>query len=369
MRKKRILLLSEGFGAGHTQAAHALSVGLRRLSPDLQTRVLELGAFLHPTLARFIFSAYRKTIVSNPQLYGFVYRKQYKKSLNRLTRMALHRLFYGQTTEVIKQLKPDTIVCTHPFPSAVISRLKRAGLSVPLCTVITDYDAHGTWISPEVNKYFVSTEEVKQKLLLRGVPESSVEVTGIPVHPNFWQHHNKEELRLRFGLRPIPTVLVMGGGWGLGQQEETLAHMVRWRDRLQFIFCMGSNEKALSRLVGNPLFAHPNIRLFGFTREIDKLMDVSDLLITKPGGMTCTEGLAKGLPMLFYSPIPGQEEENCHYFTERGFGEQIKSLQTLDFWFEKLVNAASTECSNRYTSKPQAYNPRTCHQAIMELLS
>lgn len=370
MRKKRILLLSEGFGAGHTQAAHALSVGLRQLSPDLQTRVLELGSFLHPTLARLVFSAYRKTITARPKLYGFVYRKQYKKSLNRLARLALHRLFYGQTMEVIRQLRPDTIVCTHPFPSAVISRLKRSGLSVPLCTVITDYDAHGTWISPEVNKYLVSTEEVKRKLLLRGVPEASIEVTGIPVHPKFWRQHNKEELRLRFGLRDLPTVLVMGGGWGIVHQEDMLDHMLLWRDRLQFIVCLGSNEKALARLADDSRFNHPNVRLLGFTRDIDKLMDVSDLLITKPGGMTCTEGLAKGLPMLFYSPIPGQEEENCLYFTERGFGEQIKSPQTIDAWFEKLTKAsAKDKRPNGRKEQLPVYNPVTCHQAIMQMLS
>ncbi|RKN82097.1 MGDG synthase family glycosyltransferase [Paenibacillus ginsengarvi] len=370
MRKKRILLLSEGFGAGHTQAAHALSALLRQLSPDLQTRVLELGSFLHPMLARVMVSAYRKTITSQPKLYGFVYRKQYKKSLNRLTRMALHRLFYGQTMEVIRQLRPDTIVCTHPFPSAVVSRLKRAGLSVPLCTVITDYDAHGTWINPEVNKYLVSTEEVKRKMLQRGIPASRIEVTGIPVHPNFWQHHNKEELRQQYGLQDMPTVLVMGGGWGLMQHEEMLQHMAQWRDRLQFLFCMGSNQKALARLQADPRFAHPNIRLIGFSHEIDKLMDVSDLLITKPGGMTCSEGLAKGLPMLFYSPIPGQEEENCHYFTEMGLGEQIKSMSTLDYWFEKLTaGIPGAGKPHDAAIDPYAYDPSACHHAIMQMLS
>lgn len=370
MQKKRILLLSEGFGAGHTQAAHALSVGLRQLSPGLQTRVMELGSFLHPTLAPLIFSAYRKTITSQPKLYGLVYRSQYKKSLNRLTRLALHRIFYGQTAEIIKQLRPDTIVCTHPFPSAVISRLKRAGLSIPLCTVITDYDAHGTWINPEVNKYLVSTEEVKGKLLLRGVPDSHIEVTGIPVHPNFWQHHNKDELRKRFGLKAMPTVLVMGGGWGLVRHEELLRHMARWRERVQLIFCLGSNEKALARLAEDPEYQHPNIRLMGFTHEIDKLMDVSDLLITKPGGMTCTEGLAKGLPMLFYSPIPGQEEENCLYFTERGFGEQIKSMQTVDYWFDKIAGEmpGTRRLHDGSSRKSEKYNPKTCHQAIMQML-
>jgi processive 1,2-diacylglycerol beta-glucosyltransferase len=367
LRKKRILLLSEGFGTGHTQAAHALSVSLRRLSPDVQTRVLELGAFLHPTLARIIFSAYRKTIVSNPQIYGFVYRK-HRKSLNGLTGLALHRIFYSQTLAVIKQLKPDTIVCTHPFPSAVVSRLKRAGLSVPLCTVITDYAAHGLWISPEVNKYFVSTDEVKQHLLQSGVPDHRVEVTGIPVHPDFWKQHDKDELLLRFGLKRIPTILVMGGGWGLGQREDMLAHMVRWRDKLQFIFCLGNNEKALARLAGNPTFHHPNIHLFGYTREIDKLMDVADLLITKPGGVTCAEGMAKGLPMLFYTPIPGHEEENCHYFTRQGLGAQIQSLDTLDCWFARLLdNCPTTERYSRMQGESATGNPNTRYQAILEL--
>lgn len=372
LRKKRILLLSEGFGAGHTQAAHALSVGLRLLSPDLRTRVFELGAFLHPTLAPWIFSAYRKTLLTQPKLYGMVYRAQYNKSLNRITQLALHRIFYSQTAELIRQLRPDTIVCTHPFPNVVVSRLKRAGLDIPLCTVITDYDAHGTWVSPEVNKYLVSTAEVKEKLQSQhGVPAHRIEVTGIPVHPNFWQQHNREELRQQFGLRDMPTVLVMGGGWGMLNKESLMAHMTTWREQIQFLFCFGNNDKARAQLAETPLFQHPNIHLFGFTREIDKLMDVSDLLITKPGGITCTEGLAKGIRMLFYSPIPGQEEENCQYFTEQGLGEPIKSHETLDAWFGKLVREHPRDQLARVGAAPErqpAYTPQHGAQAIMQLL-
>lgn len=375
MGKKRILLLSEGFGAGHTQAAHALSVGLRQLSPDVRTRVLELGAFLHPTLARLVFSAYRKTLAAQPGLYGFVYRKQHNKALGGLTQLALHRLFYGQTLDIIKQLRPDAIVCTHPFPSTVISRLKRAGLPVPLCAVLTDYDAHGTWINPEVNKYLVPTAKVKELLRQRGVASERIEVTGIPVHPKFWRTHDKEQLRLRYGLKPIPTVLVMGGGWGLLDQLDMLRHMAAWRERLQLVFCMGSNAKALERLSREEQFQHPNIRLLGFTPDIDQWMDVADLLITKPGGMTCTEGLAKRLPMLFYQPIPGQEEENCQYVIERGLGEQIASTDTLDATFSKLLqsgggrrNEGAEAAAAVLAHGASDYRPDACHQSIMHLL-
>ncbi|UUZ83210.1 hypothetical protein LJK88_04585 [Paenibacillus sp. P26] len=364
-------MLSEGFGAGHTQAAYALSDSIRKLSPDIQTRVLELGTFLHPTLAPWIFTAYRKTVTTQPKLYGLMYRSQYKKSMNRLTQLALHRICYAHTAEIIRQIRPDTIICTHPFPNAVISRLKRFGLGVPLCTVITDYDVHGTWVSDMVNKYLVSTEDVKEKLLSRGVPADRIEVTGIPVHPKFWAHQNREELRSRFDLKPLPTVLVMGGGWGLVKQESFLSELACWRDRIQLIVCLGSNEKALARLNGDERFRHPNIRLLGFTKEINEWMDVADLLVTKPGGMTCTEGLAKGLPMLFYKPIPGQEEENLQYFTQHGFGEQIKSAETIDHWSQLLIEHYPEVVKRRemLTGTARfAYNPVHCPQAVVDIL-
>lgn len=371
MRKKRVLLFSEGFGAGHTQAAHALSISLRKLYPNVQTRVFELGSFFHPTIAPWILSAYRKTVSSQPKLVGMMYRSQYHKSLNRLTTLALHRIFYTQALSMIRQLRPDTIVCTHPIPNAVISRLRRLGLNVPLCTVITDYDAHGTWISPEVTKYFVSTAEVKKKLLDRGVPVSKIQVTGIPVHPNFWEHQNKSEIRDRFLLKDMPTVLIMGGGWGMVDNVELIEYMTRWRDRIQLIFCLGSNDKIRAKLSSNPLFRHPNIRLLGFTKEVDKLMEVSDLLITKPGGMTCTEGMAKGIPMLFYKPLPGQEEENCLYFTQQGYGEQITSFETVDTWFNLLRDQypAVSERRRKLVEMIASYNPTACSQEIMRLMS
>jgi processive 1,2-diacylglycerol beta-glucosyltransferase len=339
LRKKRILILSEGFGKGHTQAAYALSVGIRQSSSDVITRVMELGAFLHPTIAPWVFSAYRRTVISQPKLYGMIYRHQYKKSLNRVAGLALHRIFYSQTKVIIKQLKPDIIVCTHPFPNVIVSRLKRSGLSIPLFTVITDYDAHGTWIDSQVDKYLVSTDSVRKKLLHRGVPESHVEVTGIPVHPKFNLEHSREQILSEFGLKEMPTVMIMGGGWGVFNKEEKgrlLSYIAGWRESIQLLICLGTNEKAKHQLLEEETFRHPNIHLIGFTPDINKLMDVSDLLITKPGGMTCTEAVAKGIPMLFYSAIPGQEEENCHYFEEQGYGQMIHSFETIDHWFHLL---------------------------------
>lgn len=370
MHKKRVLLLSEGFGSGHTQAAYALAVGLRSLDSSIQTRVIELGNFLNPVLGPLIVSAYRKTVTKQPKLLGMVYRRQYKKSLNRFTQLALHRLFYTHTSQVISQLKPDLIVCTHPVPNAVVSRLKRLGLRTPLYTLITDYDAHGTWTSTEVNKYLVSTNEVKKKLTDRGIAANRIQVTGIPVHPNFWQTHDKSELQAQFDLKPMPTVLIMGGGWGIMYSDDLLSYMTRWRDRVQLIYCVGNNEKVRERMLADPNYQHPNIKVLGFTKEINKLMDVSDLLITKPGGMTCTEGLSKGIPMLFYEPIPGQEEVNCEYFVASGFGEMLESTETIDKWFKLMQEPySSVKFRNDLLNKRnQHYNPMECSRVVLQLM-
>lgn len=372
MRKKRVLLLSEGFGSGHTQAAYALAVGLRLSSPDIQTRVIELGKFLNPVVGPLIVSAYRKTVSKQPKLVGMMYRSNYHKSLNRFTQLALHRVFYTHTSQVIDQLKPDLIICTHPVPNAVVSRLKRLGQEdVQLCTVITDYDAHGTWISQEVNHYLVSTPKVKRKLMERGVEGERIEVTGIPVHPSFWQTNDRDEVLKQFGLREMPTVLVMGGGWGLmDEDDQLLDYMTEWRNRVQLIVCVGSNEKMKEKLLQEERFNHPNVHILGFTREVSKLMDIADLLVTKPGGMTCTEGLSKGLPMLFYKPIPGQEEENSEYFVQNGFAEMLNTRDTIDKWFKRIQEReAFAEFRQALLSKRnEQYDPRECTDAVLRFM-
>ncbi|GIP47271.1 Processive diacylglycerol beta-glucosyltransferase [compost metagenome] len=372
VQKQRVLLLSEGFGAGHTQAAYALSSSLRKIAPNVQTKVLELGSFLNPRVAPIIITAYKKTVSSQPRLIRMMYRSNYKKSLNRLTTLALHRIFYTRTIQIIRQLHPDVIVCTHPIPSAVISRLKRLGmLDVPLCTVITDYDVHGAWVSREVNCFLVSTDQVQRKLLERGVDKNKILITGIPVHPNFWERHHKEDIRLQFGLKDMPTVLVMGGGWGFMKDEAVNSLLALYREQIQIIFCFGSNEKSLEKMKKDPRFIHPNIHLLGFTKEIDKLMEVSDLLITKPGGMTCSEGLAKGIPMLFHKPLPGQEEENSHYFTQQGWGTPINSLDDITNWVKRLTEQYDDVVRKReeVLNHIALFRPMQSAQAIIDLLA
>ncbi|RJE88860.1 UDP-N-acetylglucosamine--LPS N-acetylglucosamine transferase [Paenibacillus sp. 1011MAR3C5] len=370
MRKKRVLLLSEGFGSGHTQAANALAVGLKQICPSISARVIELGKFLNPVIGPLIVSAYRRTVSSQPKMVGMMYRSNYKKPTNRLAQLALHRMFYTQTSQVIAQLKPDLIVCTHPVPNTVVARLKRLGLDIPLYTLITDYDAHGSWVNQEVNHYLVSSPDVKRRLVEKGVMPERVEVTGIPVHPNFWITYSKDVIREEYDLKDMPTVLIMGGGWGILYEDNALSYMTKWRETTQLIFCVGSNEKMKEKMLGDPMFQHQNIRILGFTRDVHKLMEAADLLVTKPGGMTCTEGMSKALPMLFYEPIPGQEEENCEYFIQNGFGEMLNSNDTVNRWFQLIHDKAAATAFREGLLQKRAlqYDPKKCPEAVLQLM-
>ncbi|MFD2115416.1 glycosyltransferase [Paenibacillus yanchengensis] len=370
MRKKRVLLLSEGFGSGHTQAAYALAMGLKQLNPSIQSRVIELGKFLNPVVEPIIVSAYRKTVSNQPRMVGMMYRSNYQRSLNKVTQLALHRVFYTQASQVISQLKPDMIICTHPIPNAVVARLKRLGLNMPLYTVITDYDAHGSWLGDEINNYLVSSSSVMRKLMDKGVDQDRIIVTGIPVHPKFWEVHPRQQVLEQFQLKDMPTALIMGGGWGILFEDNALTYMTKWKDTTQLIFCVGSNEKLREKMEADPLFNHPNIVIFGFTTEVNKLMDIADILVTKPGGMTCTEGMSKALPMLFYEPIPGQEEENCEHFINAGFGEMLTSNETVDKWFSHIHDPANKQTYRQQLieKRNENYNPQKCPETVMQFL-
>lgn len=369
MRNKRVLLLSEGFGTGHTQAARALAASLDAYSDQIETNVLELGAHQHPVIGPIILNTYRLTLMSQPKLIGKLYHAKYDNSIGPLTQLALHRVFYARSARIIEEQRPDVIVCTHPFPNMIVSRLKKAGLRVPLCTAITDYDAHATWLSSETDAYLVSTEEVRKTMLQRGVRDELIHVTGIPVHPKFHASNDKQKIRNRFQLKNMPTVLIMGGGWGILKHSYILLLINDWKERIQFVYCMGSNKKALRKMSKNPLFNHPNIHLLGYTHNIDELMDVSDLLITKPGGITCSEGLAKRIPMLLNNPFPGQEERNCNYFTSHGYAHRLESAEQLTAWFTKLTEQCSTidELKARLEQAPH-YHPTKSLQPILQFI-
>ncbi len=353
MKGKRMLILSEAFGAGHTKAAQAIKEGIQQLDGDWEAEVLELGVWLRPKFSHLISGIYLKTLRYSPKLWGMVYRRVQNKSVKPRFEFILHRFIYAEILQLLQEYQPDEIIATHPFPSAVISRLKRMGLDVTLHTVLTDYGAHGSWVSSGVDYYYLPSKEAKYQLIKLGVPEERIFVTGIPTHPKFWSKNDKLAIRNKLGLKDLPTLLYMGGGMGIGFSPDMLQTLFQFHDEAQLLIVTGRNYQLYKTLKESEDDQHENVHLYGFVDNIDELMDAADLIITKPGGVTSAEALAKGIPMMILNPIPGQEEDNSLFIQQNQLGISVSQIDELKLFLEQFVEDPSLALTN--------FNPNNYH--------
>jgi processive 1,2-diacylglycerol beta-glucosyltransferase len=370
--QKKVLILSEAFGSGHTKAAEALAQGISLQEPSVQTQIIEIGRMLHPSISNLILGSYKQTIKMCPFLWKKIYHlTRHNQTTPSWLQVVIYQLLHRNIEKVLEQIKPDLIICTHPFSSSSLSRLKRLGYPVSLCTIITDFHAHRVWVQPEVNLYMVSDDEVRQQLIRCGIPKHRIAVTGIPIKSNFWTQHNKREARAKLNLKDMPTVMVMGGGLGLGGIKDLAHSLIKWKESIQLIICTGYNHSLKRSLECDKHFQHPHIVIMGFVDIIDQLLDATDLLITKPGGITTFEALSKGVPMLIFQPIPGHEEYNCNHLVKHRLAIRIQNLQELDSWVEKLLFVPE-EIETIYESIKQfqqKMNPLAGVKAVIDLLA
>lgn len=337
MINKKVLILSEAFGNGHTTAAEALAQGLDQLAPAVRTHIVEAGQELHPITTTLMFRFYVQLIKAFPSSWRKLYVTKQSQPVSKSVQYVIYNMFHRNLNNLLDQETPNLVICTHPFTSSSLSRLKRLGYPLNLCTVITDFHAHGIYVQPEVDLYLVSNEAVQQELVSMGVNSSRIRITGIPTKSKFWSKHDKQEVRRILEVKDMPTVMVMGGGCGLGGIGRLAHALAKWKESLQLVICTGHNETLKQSLSKHASFRHPHIRVLGFVDNIDKWMDASDLLITKPGGLTCFEALCKGIPMLLYQPIPGHEEKNCDFLAKNNLAVRIENEHEADEWIHKLL--------------------------------
>ncbi|MGO4497361.1 glycosyltransferase [Paenibacillus sp. 2RAB27] len=331
MRSKgKLLILTGSLGDGHNKAAQAILEAVRMYRPDMEVKVVDYLAWTHPYLHGFGKYCYMQWVKSLPSVYGFLYHKtRHDTALSHLFKR-MKSFSTERMLDLLEEEAPTEVVCTFPGAAAAMSYLKCNGLTiVPTVTVITDYTDHSYWIHPGTDKYLVGAEHVKQALLRYAIPEQRIVVTGIPLRMPFTQTYNREELRDKYGLhRDMPTVLVMGGGHGLiGKSFKSVLQSDDLKTPVQFVFVCGRNEKLKQHLeeeLGGSN-THHHVMVTGFVDHVHELMALSDLIVTKPGGLTVSEALALDLPMMLYKPIPGQEQANAAYLVGIGAAVEVKN--------------------------------------------
>lgn len=369
--QKSILFISEVFGSGHTKVAEALEQSISLIEPSVQTSIIEPGMILHPVTTSIFLHSYKKIITRYPSLWRMIYHSKEDQPPSRWFQFLIYQLFHRNLDQYVEKFNPNLVICTHPFSSSSISRMKQAGSPIQLCTVITDFHAHRAYVQQEVDLYMVSDEDVSQQLIDMGISQDKIAITGIPTRYDFWHKSEQIEAQKKLQLNRRPTVLVMGGGFGLGGIKDIAFSLLKWKEKIQILICTGSNEPLRLSLTHNKNFHHPNVKITGFVDDIDVMFDSANLIITKPGGVTCFEALTKGIPMLLYQPVPGHEEQNLNHLVNLELAAKLNHIQELDHWIQTLLE--DNDVFTNWVAKIQKYqrniNPLAGAKSVVRLLN
>lgn len=323
---KKLLILHASAGGGHRRAAEALAAAAR--ARGLNVVVRDILDFMPPLYRRTYAKGYLTLVRSAPELWGYLYAQSDRSAhspLERQIRTAFNKLNSISFLRFLAKSSPDAVLCTHFLPLELVGALpprRRRGL--PLFGVVTDFAAHALWYCSGVDAYYVATDEARRQLARRGQAMNLVTVSGIPVFPAFAPHSTPHAARSRLGLRPdLPAVLVLNGGLGVGPALKLLHACRANPPPCQMIVVTGHDSKLEAKVRAAAGRIATPVTIHGFVENIDELMDAADLVVSKPGGLTMAEALAKGRPVMLMDPIPGQEQRNCEYLLEAGCAVRV----------------------------------------------
>jgi processive 1,2-diacylglycerol beta-glucosyltransferase len=317
----KLLILHASAGGGHRRAAEALALAAaqRGLAPV----VCDILDFMPPLYRQAYAKGYLRLVRSAPELWGYLYAQSDRSAhapVERRLRTAFNHLNSLSFHRFLKRTAPDGVLCTHFLPLELVGTLSpRHRRNLPLFGVVTDFAAHSLWYCEGVDAYYVATEEARRQLARKGQPLERIVRTGIPVMPEFAGGSSARLARSQLGLRPdLPAVLILNGGLGIGPALGLLRACAATPPPCQFLVIIGHNprlETQVRNLVAR--FRLPAV-VRGHVDNIHAWMDAADLIVSKPGGLTMAEALAKDRPVMIMNPIPGQEQRNAEYLLENG---------------------------------------------------
>jgi processive 1,2-diacylglycerol beta-glucosyltransferase len=333
---RRLLILSASVGAGHLRAAEAVEQACRERLPDATVQNLDILDFTNRVFRRFYSQFYLDLINKAPHVLGYFYDlldQPSKSGKNRSDRFRLmvQKLNLNKFTRFLMSNPWDLVINTHFLPAEMIAALRKAEkINVAQVTVTTDFETHRLWVNQPCERYFTATQEGAIYLHSWGVPKEVTQITGIPIHPVFSAAKDRAELLAKHeldGNRPI--VLQLAGGFGVGPIDKLFTSLLKVPVPLQVVAVCGRNADAKADLEKVPVPEMHKAKVVGFTKEMDELMRVADLVISKPGGLTTSETLASGAVMVIVNPIPGQESRNSDYLLENGAAIKVNNAATL----------------------------------------
>lgn len=343
---KKVLIFYASYGGGHLSAAKSIEKCIQENYIDIQADLIDCMKYVNKTIEKVTTTAYKEMAKKAPWAWGKIYSDSQKGPLAHISSRS-NKIMAIKLLKLLREKQPDLIISTHPFGSQMCSYLKRKGkIHAKIATIMTDFAPHDQWLvgNDFTDYYFVAHDKMKNYLISKNIPKSKVFTTGIPISDRFLQTYNKMEILNYLGFdKNKKTVLFFGGGeFGLGKTQtiEIFKAFVENFDNLQIIAISGKNPKMKSCFeeIVNQYNKQSSIKILEYTDKVPEFMSISDLVVTKPGGLTTSESLASNLPMVIINPIPGQEEENAEFLESKGIAVWIKKDDNLKEILQRLVN-------------------------------
>ena len=343
----KVLIFYASYGGGHLNAAKSIENHIRTNFKDIDVELIDCMKYVNKTIEKFTTAAYREMAKKMPWAWGKIYSDSQKGPLAHISTRS-NKILAIKLLKLLREKKPDLIISTHPFGSQMCSYLKRKGkIDSKIATIMTDFAPHDQWlVGHEFTDYFfVAHNTMKDYLINKNINEEKIFTTGIPISEAFKKEYNKQEIFDNYSLDKNKfTILFFGGGeFGLGKTRtvqifENFANETK-NNNIQIIAISGKNEKMKNafQTIIETNNLQDNVNIIGFSNEVPKLMAISDLVVTKPGGLTTSESLASNLPMVIINPIPGQEEENAEFLENKGIAVWIKKTDNLKEVIENLL--------------------------------
>ncbi len=303
---------------GHTRAAAAIGDELE--SAGIASDVVDAYDYAASIFATVVADGYLNLVARFPNVYRLIYERAERARGAGAGRRWISRFAAQNLRSLVEARRPSAVVCTHAFPCGVMAAYKQyVDPDLPVFGVITDFVVHPYWIYDRIDDYTVATPEMRDTLLERGIASDRVHVDGIPVDARFTARVDRTAVRRRLGL-PVdqPLILVMGGGLGMGAIDMMIDALASVRTPITVVALLGTNARCAARIRARAQSLPFEVRIVEYVENVYDYMRASDVLLTKPGGLSTSEALAAELPMVLARPLPGQEERNAQYLVSRG---------------------------------------------------
>lgn len=343
---KKVLIFYASYGGGHLNAAKSIKECIDTNYPNYETELIDCMKYINKPIEKITTAAYREMAKKAPWAWGKIYSDSQKGPLAHISSRS-NKIFAIKLLKLLREKQPDIIISTHPFGSQMCSYLKRKGkITAEIATIMTDFSPHDQWLvgSDFTDYFFVAHDKMKDYLISKNIPEEKIFATGIPISSRFLKQYNKEEILKEFDLqKDKKTILFFGGGeFGLGKTQtvEIFESLIRDFNDLQIIAISGKNPKMKESFnnIVQKYNKENSVKILEYTNQVPELMSISDLVVSKPGGLTTSESLVSNLPMIIINPIPGQEEENAEFLESHGVGIWIRKHVSHDEIFKEIFS-------------------------------